>query len=497
MDHSSEPVTTPPDAAKTRPEALEALANGIERGHHLALVAAEGAGLGRLYAAALVHDLEAAPEGRALVIAATEERARRLGRAIHEAVRDTGLETIAWGPRTVTGGDILIGTPARLLADVRGGRLSLPDVRLMVLDDAHALGPDAVAVEALLQLAGEETRLIAATHRRDEAFDDLIRRRLPRARRWPAELFEAADADPGRGASGPPFRIGSAATAEGRVERAIDLLHDMAEKGLVDRVVVWCGRAADAPAARTALAVEGFEVGGEGAGVRVAALGVDVPVEGAAAILLGLPPRAADLERALGGSGRRYAVVAPRHVRQMELLAARLGWQHRALGDRARAHLDEVAGFRTLVEEAMARLDLASSMLLIEPLIERHGFHAVAAALAGLLRETGRLPAPPPAAASEPGAGPRAGADATRAARPTWTRVFINIGKQDGVAPGDLVGAITGETKAAGPQIGKIEIRPRFSLIDIDSMIVDDVVRGLNQARIKGRDVAARLDRGG
>ena len=495
MDHASESITSPPDAEPgpmaAPPEALEALSAGIERGHHLALVAAEGAGLGRLYAAAAARDLAKAPGGRALVLAATDERARRLGRTIHETLGETGLETIAWGPRTVAAGDIVIGTPARLLTDLRAGRLSLADVRLLALDDVRALEPDEAAVEALLQLAGDETRLIAVTHARDEAFDDLLVRRLSRARRWPAELFEPADERPA--ASGPPLRIGSAPTAERRIERAIELLHDMAETGRVDRVVVWCARAAETDAVRAALAVEGFELGDDDAGVRVAALGVDVAAEGAAAILLGLPSRAADCERALATSDRRSAIVAPRYVRQLELLADRLGWAHRGLGERATAHADEISRFRSLVEEAVGRLDLAGSMLLIEPLVERHGFHAVSAALAGLLRETGRLPAPSEPEAARAGAG----SDAARAARPTWTRVFVNVGKQDGAAPGDFVGAITGETGAAAAQIGKIEIRPRFSLIDIDSMIVDDVIRGLNKARIKGRDVAARLDRGG
>lgn len=498
MDHTSETLATPPDASsgegETHPEALEALWNGVQRGHHLAVVAAEGAGLGRLYAAAATRDLESAPDGRALILAATDERARRLGRAIHEAVRPTGLETIAWGPRSVTGGDILVGTPPRILADLRAGRLSLPDARLLVLDDARALEPDAAAVEALLQLAGDETRLIAVTHARNETFDDFVLRRMSRARRWPTELFEDDRPEP----AGPPLRIASAPTAGRRVGRAIELLHDMAEKGEVDRVVVRCVEAGETAAVRTALAIEGFELGDDEAGVRVAAPGEDVSVEGAAAILIGLPPRAADLERALGASNRRTAIVAPRHVRQLELLAIRLGWPRRALGDRPTEHLEEVAGFRSLIEDALERLDAASSMLLIEPLVERHGFHAIAAALAGLLRETGRLPTPAAAPADETrSGGARPGGDAARATRPTWTRVFVNIGKQDGVAPGDLVGAITGETSAAGAQIGKIEIRPRFSLIDIDSMIVDDVIRGLNQARIKGRDVSARPDRGG
>jgi ATP-dependent RNA helicase DeaD len=75
--------------------------------------------------------------------------------------------------------------------------------------------------------------------------------------------------------------------------------------------------------------------------------------------------------------------------------------------------------------------------------------------------------------------------------------VWVNVGRQDGAAPGDFVGAITGETGAAGAQIGKIDIRQKFSLIDIDSMIVDTVIQSMTGKQIKGRDVVARLDRSG
>jgi len=84
---------------------------------------------------------------------------------------------------------------------------------------------------------------------------------------------------------------------------------------------------------------------------------------------------------------------------------------------------------------------------------------------------------------------------AKRVTRPTWTRVFVGVGKRDGAAPGDLLGAITGETAVAGGQIGRIDIRQGYTLVDVDSLVVDDVVRGLDGSRIKGRQVVARLDR--
>jgi len=183
--------------------------------------------------------------------------------------------------------------------------------------------------------------------------------------------------------------------------------------------------------------------------------------------------------------------------KQLELLGERVGWPVRSLPDAGPEIGGEVEAFRDRVREAIGSRDLAGATLFIDPLIAEHGYHRVAAALTSLLRET----TPAPAEAGRPGA-PRAGrpapaAEAVRAARPTWSRIFINVGREDGAAPGDFVGAITGETGAVGGQVGKIEIRQRFSLIDIDSMVVDEVVRGLTGKLIKGRDVVARLDRDG
>jgi ATP-dependent RNA helicase DeaD len=64
------------------------------------------------------------------------------------------------------------------------------------------------------------------------------------------------------------------------------------------------------------------------------------------------------------------------------------------------------------------------------------------------------------------------------------------------VRAADLVGAITGETGIAGAQIGKIEIRGSFSLVEVDSQVVDDVIRKLDGTGIRGRAVTVKRDRG-
>jgi ATP-dependent RNA helicase DeaD len=74
-------------------------------------------------------------------------------------------------------------------------------------------------------------------------------------------------------------------------------------------------------------------------------------------------------------------------------------------------------------------------------------------------------------------------------------RLFVGAGRAQGIRPADLVGAITHETGLEGRVIGAIEITERFSLVELPTAVIDEVVRRLARARIKGRSVVIRRDR--
>ncbi len=523
----SEPTagTSPP-----LPEALETLSGAIERGRHIALVAAEGAGLSPLYAAAAVRDLAAGEaDARAFVLTATVDRARRCAARMHAVARAAGHEVVVApgaGAGATGRAPILVGPPAAVLEGVRRGDIPAAALCTLVLDDVRALEPARAAVEAVVQASGDGVRRIATTHARDAAFDELIERWLPRARRWPKELFaepRAGKSDAGR-AAGTPVAVASRATREGRLARLAELLHDITKAGAATAVSVETAPQAVADVS-AALSVAGLRVAAaegahadetddgageadDGATVRVGAWG---EVEaGAHAIAFELPSAPEPLARA-AAADRCYAIVDTLHERQLELTALRAGLRTAPLAEAADpALMDDVAAFRARVSAALEEQDLASGALLLAPLLEEHGAGRVAAALAGLLRAADRpVPAGGGAASGHAApadrttgdrttggtAGAPTDADARRATRPTWTKVFVGVGKRDGAGPGDLVGAITGETSAAGGQIGRIDVRQNFTLVDIDSLIADAVVRGLDGSRIKGRQVVARLDR--
>ncbi len=92
-----------------------------------------------------------------------------------------------------------------------------------------------------------------------------------------------------------------------------------------------------------------------------------------------------------------------------------------------------------------------------------------------------------PGPRSEPRPGPGAGEDVAR--------LFIGAGREAGIRPGDLVGAITGEAGINSRDLGAIEIGDRFSLIDVPESRADEIVAALRSTTLRGRKVTVRRDR--
>ena len=72
------------------------------------------------------------------------------------------------------------------------------------------------------------------------------------------------------------------------------------------------------------------------------------------------------------------------------------------------------------------------------------------------------------------------------------TRLFVGAGRSAGIRPQDLVGAIAGETRLSGRDIGAIEIADRFALVEVPESAADDVVTALRASTIKGKKVTVR-----
>lgn len=511
------------------PEVLEAVMPAAVRGRHIALLADEGSGKELLYAAVARERCEpSSPELQALVLCPTREAAFRAARAAQALGRDEGLEALVL--REDAEGDLpvahlLAARPTLLLRALRDGRLSAAHLLLVAVDGREALqeAGEWEAAEVLLDTAEDAQKILVAL-RPDEGLRTLMERRFPRARRWPEELFPAAAGAP-EGASGPPRGGGpplhwaAAASEEERTALLARGIRRLAGETESERAGVLTVDEATARRAADALAAEGFHLsdGPGDPGVELA-WGEDVEPPDEVAALLGLPPGLPAFRRWLEPGRARLAVVDGRHAAQLQLLARRAGWEMTPLpAPPPEEEADAVERFRRLVREEAARGELGPELLLLEPVLGELGPHRVAAALARLVRgapAAGEAPAPAPAG-REPGGragggrtGPRRKAAGRggaggggepslpdRGLRQAWTRIYLNVGKREGAGPGDVVGAITGETGAAGAQVGKIDIRATHTLVEIDSQIVDRVLRELEGARIKGVEVEPRLDR--
>ena len=75
-------------------------------------------------------------------------------------------------------------------------------------------------------------------------------------------------------------------------------------------------------------------------------------------------------------------------------------------------------------------------------------------------------------------------------------RIFIGVGRERGVRPKDLVGAITGEAGIRGTQIGSIQISKSFSIVEVSQDVASHVLESLRAGKIKGKRVQVKMDKG-
>lgn len=65
-------------------------------------------------------------------------------------------------------------------------------------------------------------------------------------------------------------------------------------------------------------------------------------------------------------------------------------------------------------------------------------------------------------------------------------RLFFNLGHKAKITPRDIVGAITGETNLPGRVVGSIEIRDRFSFVDVPAEHADAIIQALDGTKLRG-----------
>jgi Superfamily II DNA and RNA helicases len=68
-------------------------------------------------------------------------------------------------------------------------------------------------------------------------------------------------------------------------------------------------------------------------------------------------------------------------------------------------------------------------------------------------------------------------------------RLFVNLGKNQRVRPGDILGAIAGETGMPGKLIGSIDMYDKYTFVEVPREYASEVIQVMKSAKIKGKSI--------
>ena len=142
---------------------------------------------------------------------------------------------------------------------------------------------------------------------------------------------------------------------------------------------------------------------------------------------------------------------------------------------------DRNAAVRAAISARLMQGDVDAELAVLAPLFEEHDPALVAGAVLAISRQPSAAAVSQPAPAASPQSG--------------WARVFVTVGTKDRASAKDLVGALIKEVGLQKGQIGKIDVRETFSLVEVSPDAADQAVRRLTGVSIRGRRVSARPDR--
>lgn len=133
--------------------------------------------------------------------------------------------------------------------------------------------------------------------------------------------------------------------------------------------------------------------------------------------------------------------------------------------------------------------DDAAALYALAPLFERYPAQRVAAACFRLWQAKHTVTAPRSVEAAP-----------VRSATPVGgvalSKIWVGAGKKDDATPADLVAVLIKEVGLQRPEIGRIELRDTFSLVEVPSDKADLVAKALTGLTVRRRRLTARVDRG-
>ncbi|WP_117213513.1 DEAD/DEAH box helicase [Allorhizocola rhizosphaerae] len=505
-------------------------------GHDLLGQAATGTGKTAAFALPLLQAMPEDDRGTApssLVLVPTRELAVQVSQAFHRYGRELGVRVLPiYGGQPIgrqlaalqRGVDVVVATPGRALDHLSRGTLDLTGTRTVVLDEADEMLDMGFAedIEAILAETPQERQTLLFSATLPARIEGIARRHL----REPVRVqLGREEAKPGEA---PRVRQSAYVVARAHKPAALGRVLDVEAPAAA---IVFC---------RTREEVDQLTETLNGRGYRAEPLHGGMSQEQRDRVMGRLRAGTADLLIATDVAARGLDIEQLTHVINYNVPAAPEAYVHR-IGRVGRAGREGVA--ITLVEPREHRLlksiervtkqkiapqslptvadlrarrlelvraslretllsdDLDGFRVVVESLADEFDVFDVALAAVKLAQEAGGGEIDDediPSVEQEPR---RARGDAGRRRRDIpegdgkVVRLYFGLGRGAGVRPQDLVGAITGESRLSGRDIGAIEIADRFSLVEVPEQAADEVVTALRRSTIKGKRPVVRRER--
>ena len=507
-------------------------------GRDLAGQAATGTGKTAAFALPLLQRLAARgadrPRPSALVLVPTRELAMQVAEAVHRYGRAIdvsvlpiyGGQAFAQQLRALRRGmDVVVATPGRALDHVNRGTLELGGLEAVVLDEADEMLDMGFAedLEAILAATPAQRQTVLFSATMPPRIAAIAKRHL----RDPVQIRIARE----RLQTGAVPRVRQTAYIVPRPHKRA-ALGRVLDLETPEAAIVFC---------RTRTEVDELTEQVNAHGYRAEALHGGMSQEQRDRVMKKLRGGAADLLIATDVAARGLDIPRLTHVVNYDVPSApeayvhRIGRvgragregvavtlaeprEHRLLGniEQLTKRRIEVAALPTVADVQARRLELVRASLretlleggldrfrvVVESLAEEFDPMEIALAAVKLAQESegsaagdaeeipqsvpSRRPATPKPRPERAPKRPRSSSG--------LARLHIGAGRQTGVRPRDLVGAITGEAGISGREIGAIEIGDRFSTVEVAESVAGEVMEALRGSRIKGAKVTVRRD---
>ena len=76
-----------------------------------------------------------------------------------------------------------------------------------------------------------------------------------------------------------------------------------------------------------------------------------------------------------------------------------------------------------------------------------------------------------------------------REGREDMARLFVNVGKNQNIRPGDILGAVAGESGISGKMVGSIDMYDNYTFVEVPREYTNAVLKAMKDVKIKGKNV--------